>query len=140
MDLKEHAHLYLRSRVEYETAKKETARLEKEWRQTEKDMIDAMLDKKESFFRIHGTELSFGLSEHFGISVTQDNSDSVRAWLVETEGDDGPFLVEIPSKPAIAEHVKKLVATNRLRGNEDSEGIPEFLKLKTRPTLSCRGR
>jgi len=140
MEMKAHAQMYLDMRKAYEKCKDAANLAEKTWRQTEKDMIDAMLDKKEKSFKILGTELSFGLSEHFDISVTEKNGDQVRTWLVETEGDDGPFLVEIPSKPAIMDHVKACVLVNRENGDEDSKGIPEFLKLKTRPILNCRGR
>ncbi len=140
MELKEHAKLYLKLRADYEEARYQAIKAEKEWRQSEADMIDAMLDAKESFFKIHGTELSFGLSERFSVSITEHNNDQVRAWLVKTEGDDGPFLVEVPSKSAVTEHVKTCVRINRENGDEDSKSIPEFLKLKTRPTLSCRGR
>lgn len=139
MELMEHAKHYLRARNEADMAKKRQKEREAEWRQIEADMITAMLAKKEKFFKMP-SGLSFGLSERFSISITEENQAQVRAWLVETTGDDGPFLVEVPNKPAVQEHVKKLVEVNRKAGESDSEGLPEFLNVKTSPKLSCRGR
>jgi hypothetical protein len=140
MELAEHADLYLAKRKAYDEAKKRADDLEKAWRQVEADMINAMLAKKEKFFKLVGTGMSFGLAERFSISVTEKNKDQVRAWLVETTGDDAPFLVEVPDKPSVQAHVKKLVEANRQAGDRDSEGLPEFLNIKTSPKLSCRGR
>ncbi len=139
MELKDHADLYLTMRRRADEAKEIAKEHETRWRQVEADMIAAMLAKKEKFFKMP-SGLSFGLSERFSISVTQENEAQVRAWLVETTGDDGPFLQEVPNKPAVQEHVKKLVEVNRKAGDSDSEGLPEFLNVKTSPKLSCRGR
>lgn len=139
MELMEHAELYLKARHRADCAKEIAKEDEKAWRQIEADMITAMLAKKEKFFKMP-SGLSFGLSERFSISVTQENEAQVRAWLVETIGDDGPFLVEVPNKAAVQDHVKKLVEVNRKAGDTDSEGLPEFLNVKTSPKLSCRGK
>lgn len=139
MDLMDHAAEYLKARARADCAKQIAKEDEKAWRQVEADMIAAMLAKKEQFFKMPNG-LSFGLSERFSISVTQENEAQVRAWLIETTGDDGPFLQEVPNKPAVQEHVKKLVEVNRKAGDTDSEGLPEFLNVKTSPKLSCRGR
>lgn len=139
MDLPDHAESYLLKRQRYDEAKKVSSRLEAEWRQTERDFVDAMLDKKVSSFKMASSGMSFTLSEHLGVSVTQKNDGEIRSWLVATEGDDAPFLMEMCSKPAVTEHVKKIVKSNRLGGQPDDAEVPEFLKVKTRPVLSCRG-
>ncbi len=139
MELMDHAELYLTMRKRADKAKATAKEYEATWRQVEADMITAMLAKKEKFFKMP-SGLSFGLSERFSISVTQENEARIRSWLVETTGDDGPFLVEVPNKPAVQEHVKKLVEENRKAGDSDGEGLPEFLNVKTSPKLSCRGR
>ena len=140
MELNDHVNRFLMAKLEYEIAHKRSQERHKEWRQTEADFIDGMLDQQIKTFKHLETGEVFGLSEHFGISVTQNNTDLIRNWLVESEGDDSPYLTEVCDKRAVTAHVKGLVINNRQGGKADEDGVPEFLNLKTRPVLSHRNK
>ncbi len=140
MELNEHVALFLEMKNYYDVAHKASQNAHKAWRLAESEMIDAMLNGQVKTFKHLETGEVFGLSEHFGISVTHNNTDLIRNWLVENEGDDAPFLTEVCDKKAVTAHVKTLVEKNRAGGKADEDGVPEFLNLKTRPVLSHRNK
>ena len=140
MDLNAHVTAYLLARSVYEEAHKASQQAHKMWKQAEADFIDALLDSQVKTFKHLETGEVFGLSEHFHVSVTQNNTDLIRNWLVESEGDDAPFLTEVCDKKAVTAHVKTLVEANRQAGKGDEDGLPAFLNLKTRPVLSHRNK
>ena len=140
MELNEHVAWFLTTKRRYDEAHQKSQEAHRKWRQAETDFIDALLNEKVKTFKHLETGEVFGLSEHFGVSVTQNNTDLIREWLVESEGDDAPYLTEVCDKKAVTEHVKTLVEKNRQDGCADEDGVPQFLKLKTRPVLSHRNK
>lgn len=140
MELKKHVDDFLMAKEIYDTAHLASQQAHKAWKQAEADFIDAMLNAQVKTFKHLETGETFGLSEHFGISVTQNNTDAVRAWLVDEDGDDAPYLTEVCDKKSVTAFVRGLVETNRQEGRGDEDGIPDFLKLKTRPILSHRDK
>ncbi len=140
MELNDHVALFLERKRIYDEAHRTSQEAHKAWRQAEADFIDGLLDKQVKTFKHLETGEVFGLSEHFGISVTQNNTDLIRNWLVENEGDDAPYLTEVCDKKAVTAHVKTLVEKNRQADRGETDGIPDFLNLKTRPVLSHRNK
>ena len=120
---------YREAREAYEVAHAASAEAHKAWRAAERELVDLMLDQHVKKVTIG--ELTPLLVNAVSISVTQDNYDSIREWLVETVGDDKDFVVTVPHKPTVLQHVKKLV--------EEGEEIPAFLQCDTRPTLRVDG-
>ena len=140
MELSQHVDKYLMARLEYDEAHLLSQKAHKELKQIEADFIDGMLNAQVKTFKHLESGETFGISEHFGISVTQNNTDAVRAWLVDEDGDDAPYLTEVCDKKSVTTFVRGLVETNRKEGRGDEDGIPDFLKLKTRPILSHRDK
>lgn len=140
MDLKELAARYVEKRADYDRAHKASQEAHRIWRQAETDFIDEMLDQHIKTWRHSESGALFSLSERFHVSVTQDNNESIRRWLLENAGDDAPYLTEVCSKKAVTDYVRDLVNKNREEDREDEDGIPAFLGLKTAPVLSYRDR
>ena len=121
---------YYSCRGAYEACKKVSDGAYKDMRDAERELIDYMIEngiKKLSFD--DGTTPI--LVSTTSISVTQETYEQIREWLRETVGDDKDFLVTLPHKPTILEHVKKMIA--------NGEEPPAFLKVDTRPTLRIDG-
>lgn len=134
MDLKTKIADYYETRARYEEAKAASDALYHEMKRGENEVVDEMLnDGTRSIGLDDGTNVS--LRKSFTVSVTKDNFDSTRAWLMETTGDDSDFVEEVVSKPALLEHLKGKVES----GDMLEEDVPEFLRLNTRPTVSVRG-
>lgn len=135
MELKEYAQTYLDLREIYEEARKVSNAAEKEWRKAESELIEHMQEAHVGSWKDTETKHQFTLAENTSISCAQTNYDAIRNWVHDQTGDEGPFLMEIPSKKAVLAFVKDKVAANRQTGDPDSHGLPDFLNLKTRPIL-----
>ncbi len=96
-------------------------------------LIDEMADKDVQHFRHQN--LTISTKKHFAISVTADNNDDIRKWLMETYGDDTDFLTENVSKKILTEKIREEVT-----GNEKyEEEYPDFLNLKTARIIQVDG-
>ena len=140
MNLNLHVNRYREAREGYNEAHKISQQAHQKWKDTERDFIDAMLNERVKTFKHLETGEVFGLSERFGVSVTENNNDQIRNWLVDEAGDDAPFISEVCNKQAVTDYVKTRVEKNRQEDKGDEDGIPEFLNLKTRPVLSHRNK
>lgn len=94
----------------------------------ETDLVDALLEEEMTQIKME-SGLTLFLRKQFKITVTQKNKASVREWLLESTGDDQPFVTEEIDKDAVEEHCKTL----------DKDEIPDFLNLWTKPAIGVRG-
>jgi len=125
--------IYFAARDQYELAKKRSDLMHEEWRATERNLVDYMIENGiKKVGRADGTTPM--LVNAVSISVTQENYDAISQWLKDTLGDDKDFLVTIPHKPTILDYVKKQIA----EGSDPSD-FPVFLHCDTRPTLRVDG-
>jgi hypothetical protein len=127
------AEAYYEARRDYEAKKAASNIADTERRRREAELVDYMIEHQiKSFDRNDGTKPLLAAS--VSISVTKDNYDQIRAWLLETEGDDKDYVETVVSKPAVLELVKK-----KLKAGDDVSDFPDFLKPDTRPTLRVNG-
>lgn len=126
---------YLEKRDAYDQAYKESSLAEKEWRGAEREMIEYMTEHQVGAWKDHETKIKFELASRTSISITINNRQQVRDWLLMRTGDDEPYVIEVPEKDAVTKYVKELVASNRHQGDPDDKDIPSFLNLNTRPIL-----
>jgi hypothetical protein len=124
---------YYEARSAYDEAKKISDDLDKIRRTRESELVSFMIENQ-----IKNVKLDDGttptLVNSVSISVTKDNFDAIREWLLDTIGDDADYVEEVVSKPAVLELVKK-----KLEGGSDPTEMPAFLKCDTRPTLRVSG-
>jgi len=124
---------YYQARDYYDLAKHASDEADKVRREKERELVDYMIEHQ-----IKKVSLADGttpiLVSATSISVTMDNYEAIREWLRDTVGDDADFLVTIPHKPAILEHVKK-----RIEQGDAPQDFPDFLKCDTRPALRVDG-
>lgn len=122
------------AREEYERLTKMVSDAYRAMKGAEHEAVDAMLNEgTKSIGRDDGTHVS--LRQNFSCSVTIDNEDQIREWLVSTTGDDAQFIVEKVHKPALIEWLKERFKVARM----DDSDVPDFLNLNTHPGLSVRG-
>lgn len=127
------ADVYYDARRNYDRKKAESNAADAERRQAEFALVEYMIEHQiKDFGRMDDTKLILVAS--VSISVTKDNFDSIRAWLLESEGDDKDYIETVVSKPAVLELVKK-----KIKAGDDVTDLPEFLKADTRPTLRVNG-
>lgn len=125
---------YYQARAHYDECRAMSNEADRARRKAEAKVVDAMLDEScEGMKRNDGT--SIALRQQFSLSVTVDNQDMIRGWLVETEGDDAPFVEEKVNKEALIELVKARIHQSEV----PEEDFPDFLNVSTRPGLSVRG-
>lgn len=123
---------YYLARRNWDKAKEETAYRYKLMEVAKARLIDEMLAQNmRAYPRTDGTLIS--LRRQFNVSVTKENTDQIREWLIETFGDDEPFVKEVVDKAALTAHLKEM--------SEHAMQIkyPEFLHVSTRPDVSVRG-
>lgn len=124
---------YYEARAEYDRLKALSDAADRVRRDRERELVDYMIENQ-----IKKVSLADGttplLVQAISCSVTQENYDDIREWLRNSVGDDADFIVTIPHKPTILEHIKKLV-----KEGDDPADFPAFLKVDTRPTLRVDG-
>lgn len=125
---------YYAARTSYDEAKQISDDLDKIRRGKEADLVDYMIEHQ-----IKKVSLGDGttplLVNAVSISVKQENYEEIREWLRDTVGDDADFMVTIPHKPAILEHIKKKIEVEKF----DASDFPPFLQCSTRPALRVNG-
>ena len=133
MDLNDYTESLYKARIAYEDAKAEADRKHAVWRAKETELIDEMLAAHlRALPRDDGTSPT--LKKSVACSVTKDNDEEVRKWLIEFTGDDSDFVKEAVSKPAVAELIKAKIAEGM-----DPIEFPNFLNVSSRPTLVVNG-
>jgi len=123
---------YVAARINRDVAESTAKSAKAAFRNAEDELVDSMLDADLQNFT-HESGLQCYLRQQFRVSVTQANSRNVRDWLLETTGDDQPFVEEKLDKKAVEEHCKKVAET------EGKDRIPDFLSLYVRPGIGVRG-
>lgn len=125
--------IYYAARRDYDQKKQLSNEADKVRRAREAELVDYMIEHQiKSVSRNDGTTPLLAAS--VSISVTKDNYQQIRDWLLQTEGDDKDYVETIVSKPAVLELVKK-----KLKAGDDVTDFPDFLKPDTRPTLRVNG-
>lgn len=124
---------YYTARRHAETLRREAADAEIERRRLEQALVDVMLEEKVNSLALDdGTRPT--LHKQVNISVTKDNFDNIREWLLTAVGDDKDFLETVVSKPAVLRLVK-----DRLKEGYDESEFPAVLRVSTRPGIRVAG-
>jgi hypothetical protein len=124
---------YYAARRDYDEKKALSNAADGERRRLERELVDYMMEHQiKSVDRMDGTKPL--LASSVSASVTKENAEEIRQWLLETVGDDSDFMETIVSKPAVIELLKK-----KIKEGDDPSDFPEFLKVDTRPTLRVNG-
>lgn len=133
MTLRDLMNRYLDARLAWDEAHAISIDMHHKMRQAEAALVEAMLAQQLKTAK--GDDgVAYNLKRSFNCSVTKDNTDAIRDWLVETEGDDEPFIEEKVSKPALTEYLKK-----KVEDGVPEDSFPAWLKVSSRPTLSVPG-
>lgn len=101
-------------------------------------LVEAMLEGDKQLVKFRDGELagmSFYLKTQFAISCTVTNEDAIKNWLHERYGDLHEFTAEKVIKKTVEERLKTDIEGEQL----DEFEVPDFMKLKTRPDVSCTG-
>ena len=125
---------YAAARRAQDEIKRRSAEAELARQAAEFELVDAMVDAKVKSLTL-AAGLVVSLRRRFDVSVNQENSDQVAAWLMDTTGDVAPFQKLVLYKPAVVKHLKDLAAAEKL----DETAVPEFMNLKTTPGITVRG-
>lgn len=127
------AQAFYAARKTWEDRKAEVSPLYDAMQKCQHELIDAMLAAGlRSMTMDDGSKPS--LCKQVTISVTKDNFDSLRAWLVSDTGDDRDFVEEVVSKPRLLDLVKK-----RIEAGSDPADFPPELRVSTRPGIRVYG-
>jgi hypothetical protein len=123
---------YVAARLQKELSSDAAKKAGAAFRGAEAELVEAMLEVDLQNFT-HETGLQCFLRQQFKVSITAANTQDVRDWLLETTGDDQPFVEEKLDKKAVEDHCKHVAET------EGKDRIPDFLRLFTRPAIGVRG-
>ncbi|MCP4899931.1 MAG: hypothetical protein GY906_23430 [bacterium] len=125
---------YYAARADYDEKKQISDAADKMRRHREAELVDCMMEEKiKKVSRDDGTTPA--LANIVSIGIKKEDFDSIRIWLNDTIGDESDFVEEVVSKPALLEHVKKLILEEKF----DPSELPAFLHCDTRPTLRVTG-
>lgn len=118
---------YVQARLAFEIAdreaKKQLAKLRGMRDVAERNLVEAMEDADKTNFAEKSTGLRFQTSKKFGISVTRENTDAIRAWLLDREGDDQPYIEEKVNKGEVSKLLRQVC------DEEGTDVVPDFFKL-----------
>ena len=128
------AELYKQQRMIAETAEAESKKQNKILSAIKHKLIDLMGD---AGVRKVGTDddVTLYLKRNIGFSLTEDNMERVREWLIEDQGDDVPFVHEVVSRKTLGELLKHKVEVEEATERD----FPDFLKLSLHPNMGVLG-
>lgn len=140
MSVIDKANTYLAARQAYDLIHKESQATHKAMKMAEYDLIDAMLNESAPSIGLDidgdgEKDVTISLRKQVSCSVTKENEDEIRNWLVEMNGSDEDFIVEKVHKPALLEWLRERVGEDMT----DESVLPASLKFSTRPGLQVRG-
>lgn len=125
---------YISTRLAYDDAHAISAGADAAHKVVKAQLVNAMIEAREK-----GKKMDFGLNFNlrnvFSISCNQDNEEDVKTWLHDRYGDIEQFTVIKVAKKAVEERLKTDIEGEEL----DEFDVPDFMKLKTRPDVSCTG-
>ena len=125
--LEEARKLYIAARLHSDVCASAAKRARAQLKECEEALVDTLLDGEMTQIKME-SGLTLFLRKQFHISLSAETKPKVREWLLETTGDDKPFIYEDVDKRAVEEHCKTL----------DQDEIPGMLKLHTRPAIGVR--
>jgi hypothetical protein len=125
--LEEARKLYIAARLHHDVCASAAKRARKQLKECEEALVETLLDGEMTQVKME-SGLTLFLRKQFKISLSEETKPKVREWLLETTGDDKPFVFEDVDKKAVEEHCKTL----------DKDEIPEMLNLYTRPVIGVR--
>jgi len=118
---------YVAARLQHDVASAAAKQAKRAQLQAEDDLVEALLDTEMTQIKME-SGLTLFLRKVFKVSISQENQGITRQWLLDTTGDDQPFVTEQVDKKAVEEHCKTL----------DKDEVPGFLHLHTRPAIGVR--
>lgn len=119
--------LYVAARLHSDVCANAAKRARAQLRQVEDELVEALLDSEMTQIKME-SGLTLFLRKQFKISLTEETKPKVRQWLLDTTGDDMPFVKEEVDKQAVEDHCKGL----------DKDEIPPYLNLHTKPAIGVR--
>lgn len=130
---------YLDTRMAYDAAHAISSSKYAQHQAAKAKLVEAMVEKEQQSVKF-GEEsryagMHFFLQSQFSISCNAQNEDDVKDWLHERYGDVHEFTAMKVVKKAVEERLKNDIEGDQL----DEFEVPDFMKLKTRPDVSCRG-
>lgn len=138
MTLQDKIEAYLDTRVAYDVAHAISSDLYGQHQGAKQALVEAMLDEDKQAVKFGDGELkgmNFFLKNVFSVSCTEANNDEWIAWLQERYGDAAEYTIERVNKKAVEEKLKTDIEGEEL----DQFEVPDFVKLKTRPDVTCTG-
>ena len=133
MDLFE---VYKKARMERELKEAEATQASKVLTAVTMKLVEAMGALRPRLKQIATDDgISLHLKRHVGVSCTEENREETRQWLIETTGDDEPFVEEVISKKALTE----FIGNEAKRKELDEDDFPSFLKVNLHPGVSVLG-
>lgn len=124
---------YFEARTEYEHLSDLANDAKKHYDSVSAQLAQLMEEIGDAHFFKDG--LQVGTRRHFGVSVTQKNSDAWRTWLAESFGDDAPYLKEVVDKGTLQEDLKNKLESGELHQDD----VPDWANLKTQPIITVKG-
>lgn len=125
---------YISTRLAYDDAHAISSAADKEHKRAKGAMVEKMLEDNQKGVKLENG-LAFNMRNQFSISCNKDNEEQVKDWLQDHYGDVEEFTVLKVDKKTVEEKLKGDIEGERL----DEFDVPEALKLKTRPDVSCTG-
>lgn len=116
---------YFEARTEYEHLSDLANDAKKHYDSVSAQLAQLMEEIGDAHFFKDG--LQVGTRRHFGVSVTQKNSDAWRTWLAESFGDDAPYLKEVVDKGTLQEDLKNKLESGELHQDD----VPDWANLNT---------
>ena len=129
---------YLETRMDYDKAHAVSSSCYTQHQAAKSTLVDAMLDAKQQSVKFRDGELAgmnFFLRNIFSISCTEKNEEEVKDWLHDHYGDVNEFTTMKVHKKTVEERLKEDIEGEKL----DEFDVPDFMKLKTRPDVTCTG-
>lgn len=124
---------YFNARTEYEYLDSQAKEAKAKMDSLAYDLANLMEKIGDGHFFKSGIRV--GTRNHFGLSVTQENSDAWRGWLSDKFGDDEPFLKKVVDKPSLQDRVREALSA----GDLTPDDIPEWANLRIEPIITLSG-
>lgn len=124
---------YFEARTEYEYLKDQAEEAKRKMDSLAFQLVDVIDQCGGDHYFKDGMRVD--TKRHFGISVTQENSDVWRSWLSERFGDDEPFLKTVVDKSNLQDRIK----SDLEGGNLTPDEVPDWANLKTTKIISITG-
>lgn len=129
---------YLKTRLAYDDAHAVSSDRYKQYQGAKAKLSEAMVEAQQQGVKFRDGELAgmnFFLKNQFGISCNAENEEQIKEWLHDRYGDVHEFTTQKVVKKTVEDRLKSDIEGEQL----DEFEVPDFMKLKTRPDVSCTG-